>query len=275
MRFLQRTLTERPRIQTSAGNVEIRVERAVRFNFQRQTDFSQSIDHNTATFQQLLTAFLAHGQRFRSEARKRRMLGGRMRAQEEVGGEVVHGFERVFRHDHPTEAPAGHAEELGEAGADDGVRIAGEHGFHVRTVRFAVGQVKVSFVDDAPCTAFFRQVAHGFQGVEGDGGTGRVRRRGDHHRFGAIRPVFAAQFRCEMESGGCVRRHVHDFAAERADQFAIARIRRVGDQHFVTLVHRQCGGKQQCRGTSGRDCNTFRIDIHMVAFLVEIGNRLT
>ena len=78
-----------------------------------------------------------------------------------------------------------------------------------------------------------------------------------------------------MESGGRVRRHVHDFAAERADQFAIARVRRVGDQHLVTLVHRQCGGKQQCRGTSGRNRDTFRIDVHMVAFLVEIGNRLT
>ena len=30
-------------------------------------------------------------------------------------------------------------------------------------------------------------IAHGFQSVEGDGGAGRVRRRGDHHRFGAIR----------------------------------------------------------------------------------------
>ena len=67
------------------------------------------------------------------------MLGGCMRAQEEVGGEIVHGFERTFRHDHPTESPAGHAEELGEAGAYDGVRVAGEHGFHVGTVRFAVG----------------------------------------------------------------------------------------------------------------------------------------
>ena len=198
-----------------------------------------------------------------------------MRAQEEVGGEIVHGFERAFRHDHPTQSPAGHAEELGEAGAYDGVRVAGEHGFHVGAVRFAVGQVKVGFVDDTPCAAFFRQVAHGFQGVEGDGGTGRVRRRGDHHRFGAIRPVFVAQFRCEMESGGRIRRHVHDFAAERANQFAIARVRRVGDQHLVTLVHRQCGGKQQCRGTSGRNRDTFRIDVHMVAFLVEIGNRLT
>ena len=151
MRFLQRTLAERPRVQTGAGNVEIRVERAVRFDFQRQTDLGQTVHYNAAALQQFLTAFLAHGQRFRREAGERRMLGRRVRAQEEVGGEVVHGFERVFGHDHPAEPPAGHAEELGEAGADDGVRIAGQHGFHVGSVRFAVGQVEVGFVDDAPC----------------------------------------------------------------------------------------------------------------------------
>ena len=42
-----------------------------------------------------------------------------MRAQEEVGGEIVHGFERAFRHDHPAQSPASHAEELGEAGTYD------------------------------------------------------------------------------------------------------------------------------------------------------------
>ena len=51
MRFLQRTLTERPRIQTSAGNVEVRVERTVRFNFQRQSNFSQTVYHDAAAFQ--------------------------------------------------------------------------------------------------------------------------------------------------------------------------------------------------------------------------------
>ena len=82
------------------------------------------------------------------------MLGRRVRAQEEVGGEVVHGLKRVFGHDHPAEPPAGHAEELGEAGAYDGVRIAGEHRFHFGSVRFAVGQIEVGFVDDAPRATF-------------------------------------------------------------------------------------------------------------------------
>ena len=55
MRLLQRTLAERPRIQTGAGNVEIRVERAVRFDFQRQTDLGQTVHYNAAALQQFLT----------------------------------------------------------------------------------------------------------------------------------------------------------------------------------------------------------------------------
>ena len=151
MGFIQRAFAERPGIQTSAGDVEVGVERAIRLHLNRQTDALEPVNHNAATGQQFLTTSFAFRQAFRREAGERRMLGRRVRAQEEVGGEIVHGFERVFGHDHPAEPPAGHAEELGEAVADDGVRIAGQHGFHVGSVRFAVGQVEVGFVDDAPC----------------------------------------------------------------------------------------------------------------------------
>ena len=80
MRLLQSTFAERPRIQTRIGNVEIRIERTIRLDLQRQTDFSQTVNHDAPTLQQLLTAFLTHSQRFRRKARERRMLGGRMRA---------------------------------------------------------------------------------------------------------------------------------------------------------------------------------------------------
>ena len=77
-----------------------------------------------------------------------------------------------------------------------------------------------------------------------------------------------------MESGGGGRRHVHDFAAERAYQLAVARVGRVCDEHFVVIVDRQRGGQQQCRRTACGNRDAFRVDVDVVTFLIEIGNRL-
>ena len=77
-----------------------------------------------------------------------------------------------------------------------------------------------------------------------------------------------------MESGGGGRRHIHDFAAECAYQLTIARVGRVCDEHLVVIVDRQRSGQQQCRRAACRDCDAFRIDVDVMAFLVEIGNRL-
>ena len=80
MRLFQRTLAERPRVQTGSRDAEIRVERAVRNHFERQTDALQTTYDDAAAGEQLLSAFLAHRQRFGREAGERSMLGGRVRA---------------------------------------------------------------------------------------------------------------------------------------------------------------------------------------------------
>ena len=80
MRLFQRTLAERPRVQTGSRDAEIRVERAVRNHFERQADALQTTYDDAAAGEQLLSAFLAHRQRFGREAGERSMLGGRVRA---------------------------------------------------------------------------------------------------------------------------------------------------------------------------------------------------
>lgn len=56
MRLIQRTLAERPCIQSGTGNVEVGIERAVRLHFDRQSDALQTINYDAPTAQQLLTA---------------------------------------------------------------------------------------------------------------------------------------------------------------------------------------------------------------------------
>ena len=80
MGFIQRAFAERPGIQTSAGDVEVGVERAIRLHLNRQTDALEPVNHNAATGQQFLTTSFAFRQAFRREAGERRMLGGRVRA---------------------------------------------------------------------------------------------------------------------------------------------------------------------------------------------------
>ena len=58
----------------------VRVERAVRNHFERQADALQTTYDDAAAGEQLLSAFLAHRQRFGREAGERSMLGGRVRA---------------------------------------------------------------------------------------------------------------------------------------------------------------------------------------------------
>ena len=54
--LVQRTLAERPCIQSGTGNVEVGIERAVRLHFDRQSDALQTINYDAPTAQQLLTA---------------------------------------------------------------------------------------------------------------------------------------------------------------------------------------------------------------------------
>ena len=195
MGFIQRAFAERPGIQTSAGDVEVGVERAIRLHLNRQTDALEPVNHNAATGQQFLTTSFAFRQAFRREAGERRMLRGRVGAQVVVGGQIVNRFQHsgLVRQNRPAEAPAGHAEELGEAVAYDGIGVAGQYGLDFGTVRLPVSQIKVGFVHDAPCAAAGGQLAHLVQYVEVDGGAGGVGRRRDHYGLGLARPVLAAQ----------------------------------------------------------------------------------
>ena len=79
--LVQRTLAERPCIQSGTGNVEVGIERAVRLHFDRQSDALQTINYDAPTAQQLLTAGFTLSQALRRETGERRMLGGRMRTQ--------------------------------------------------------------------------------------------------------------------------------------------------------------------------------------------------
>ena len=93
MGFIQRAFAERPGIQTSAGDVEVGVERAIRLHLNRQTDALEPVNHNAATGQQFLTTSFAFRQAFRREAGERRMLRGRVGAQVVVGGQIVNRFQ--------------------------------------------------------------------------------------------------------------------------------------------------------------------------------------
>ena len=109
MGFIQRAFAERPGIQTSAGDVEVGVERAIRLHLNRQTDALEPVNHNAATGQQFLTTSFAFRQAFRREAGERRMLRGRVGAQVVVGGQIVNRFQHsgLVRQNRPAEAPAG------------------------------------------------------------------------------------------------------------------------------------------------------------------------
>ena len=224
MRLGQRALAERPRIQTSGCDVEIRIERTIRFHLHRQSDALEPVDHNAPTGQQLLTAALAFIQTVLGEAGERSVLRGGVRAQVVVGGQVVHGFEHVvvIGHDGPAETPSGHAEELGEAVAHDRLVVAFEHGFDFAAIRFAIGQVKVGFVHDTPHAMLARILAHALEHIEVDGGAGGIGRRGDHNRLGAVGMVLGDEFRGEVEAGGGAGGHVHHGSLEAFHQLAIA-----------------------------------------------------
>ena len=276
MGFIQHAFAERPGIQTSAGDVEVGVERAIRLDFNRQTDALEPVNRNAATGQQFLTTSFAFRQAFRHEAGERRMLRGRVGAQVVVGGQIVDRLQHggVVRQNRPAEAPAGHAEELGEAVAYDGIGVAGQYGFDFGAVRLTVCQIEVGFVHDAPCAAAGGQLAHLVQYGEIDGGAGGVGRRRDHHGLGLARPVLAAQVGGQVEAGGGRGRHVDDPAFKGAHEFAVARVGGVGHNHIVTGVHGQRGGQQQGGRTAGCYTNALGVNVKVVTFMVEVGDGL-
>ena len=277
MGFIQRAFAERPGIQTSAGDVEVGVERAIRLHLNRQTDALEPVNHNAATGQQFLTTSFAFRQAFRREAGERRMLRGRVGAQVVVGGQIVNRFQHggLVRQNRPAEAPAGHAEELGEAVAYDGIGVAGQYGLDFGTVRLPVSQIKVGFVHDAPCAAAGGQLAHLVQYVEVDGGAGGVGRRRDHYGLGLARPVLAAQVGGQVEAGGGRGRHIDDPAFKRPHKFAVAWVGGVGHNHIVTGVHGQRGGQQQSGRTAGGHADTLGVDVKVMTLAVEVGDGLT
>ena len=122
------------------------------------------------------------------------MLGGRMRTQVIIGGQIIDRLQHggIIRQNGPAKTPTGHAEELGETVAHDGARVTSQHRFDLSAVRLMIGQIKIGLVHDAPCATLGGQLAYFIQHGEVDGGAGGIGRRGDHHGLGVVRPILAA-----------------------------------------------------------------------------------
>ncbi len=156
--------------------------------------------------------------------------------------------------DDPTQAPAGHAEILGEAVHHDDLAGQAERG----DGNLAVDQPLVNLVDDEHA-APLRDEARDFpQFRRRDHGPGRIGRRAEQQSACAPAPRRAhlRQHRLEVR-----RRRNSDrpgAALEAAHHVTVARITRVGHQDLVAGVDVQRQRQQQAARSTGGDGDPFR-----------------
>ena len=173
------------------------------------------------------------------EGGERGLLGRRRRGDEEVLGELLDLAREAGRLHQPAQAPAGHAEVLREAVDDDCAGVVGRNAAR-RAVGTVVGEPQVDLVDDAPSVAVGDSRAEASQLVVGQGGTRRIRRRGDHDAARPVRPCAGDGLGVELESRLRGRLDQPDPAAEAFCEPAVAGVRRVGDEDLVAGVDERC-----------------------------------
>jgi hypothetical protein len=79
--------------------------------------------------------------------------------------------------------------------------------------------------------------------------------------------------RAELEAGVGGGGDGHDAAPEARHHLAVARVGGVGEDHFVARVGGRRDHQQQRRGGAGGDDDARRVDVHVMAVAVEVGDR--
>ena len=103
---------------------------------------------------------------------------------------------------HPAQAPAGHAEVLGETVDDE--HVIGE--FQRAAVAPAIGQAVIDLVHDQHAAARTRHCMDALEFTVVDQGAGRIRRRSDQYGSRLCRPVFLDQLSGQLIGRRCTDR---------------------------------------------------------------------
>ena len=181
------------------------------------------------------------------ETGKRRALRRCGRRNVQVLRQLLQVAHVPLRRHQPAQAPARHVEIFREAGNHE--RIVGEFQHAVRMLVHAesVGQAEIDFIDDELASMFRHggdDLAHFF--VRHDG-AGRIRRRRDQCAARRRRPVPVDQLRRQLIVRFRPDRDADGIALEDADEMAIARITRIGQQNPVVAVDEERHDQQQRR----------------------------
>ena len=250
-----------------AADVGVEVERAVRGGEAVEPSPMQLLQEEGAVGAIALDARLQFGQCL--ESSQSRVLRHGRRRDEQVLPKPAHGVDQILRQHEPAQAPARHAEILGEAVDDDGVLAERQD----RLGRLVVGDAVIDLIRDDPYAPAAAPAGKTFQIGARDHRAGGIGRAGqdeavDRARDG--RQQVGSRLEAGLHGGG----NRHHLDVERGQDVAVGRIAGFRDRDACPGVE---GGQERqdepARGPDGRS-DPGRVDLDAVDVAVMSGDPL-
>jgi len=251
-------------------HIAVQIKRTLRLHINAEAQLAQGRQQIIPALPELLTALLENRNCLRLETRQRRMLGHARGTDVEVLCQLFQLRHRIDRRHQPAQAPAGHAEILGEAVEHEGIVIDLQHAGGVA----AVGQAVIDLVHhQMPATGFQRTGQFG-QLVPAKHRTGGVGGRCDQGADAITVPVSLDQVGIELIAHLRAHRHQLRGALDQPQKVPIAGIAGVRQQPMLARIDQQAAGQQQGAGTAGSNQHAFGVNRSLIALLVEPRDRL-